>query len=52
MIITFILFLIFIILFVAILFYKLADYNWHNQFFTQNFTDKDFFTKLIKFLMT
>jgi hypothetical protein len=40
-----------ILLFIIILMYKLSDNNWADQFMSNNFTDKDFFTKIIKFLM-
>ena len=43
---------IFIFLFVGMLFYKLTDVNWYHQFLTQDFKDKDYFTRLIKWLMS
>jgi hypothetical protein len=43
--------LITVLIFSTILFYKLMDRNWRRQFMSGNFTDKDLFTKLVKFLM-
>jgi hypothetical protein len=33
------------------LFYKLTDMNWYHQFLSGNLKDKDYFTKLVKWLM-
>lgn len=44
--------LIFIIWFTLMLFYKLADVNWYHQFINQDFSDKDYFTRLVKWLMS
>lgn len=49
---TIIFFLALIILFVIMILYKLMDYNWQYQLMTKNFTDKDIFTRLVKFLMS
>jgi len=43
---------IFIFLFAGMLFYKLTDINWYYQFLTQDFKDKDYFTKFVKWLMS
>lgn len=40
-----------ILIFIGILFYKLSSESWYHQFYSQNFTDKDYFTRIIKFLL-
>ncbi len=40
-----------IFLFICVLFYKLTNVNWYHQFLTQDFKDKDWFTKLVKWLV-
>ena len=47
-----VIFVIFIFLFVGMLFYKLSNVSWYYQFFTQNFKDKDYFTRFVKWLMS
>ena len=37
--------------FLVIFFYKLSEVKWFHQFYTQEFEDKDIFTRLVKFLM-
>ena len=44
--------LIFGLLFMTVLMYRLHDPDWHYQFTTQNFKDKDFFTRMVKWLMS
>lgn len=46
-----VIFVIFIFLFVGMLFYKLSNVSWYYQFFTQNFKDKDYFTRFVKWLL-
>jgi hypothetical protein len=43
--------IILIFLFILMLVYKLSDVNWFHQFITQDFKDKDCFTRLVKWLM-
>lgn len=44
--------LIIVLLFIGMLIYKLSDVNWYHQFYNQEFKDKDWFTRLVKFLMS
>ena len=39
-------------LFLGVFFYKLSDVKWYHQFLTQEFEDRDIFTRLVKFLMS
>lgn len=41
-----------VIAFTGVLFWKLTDPKWYYQFVAQNFTDRDLFTRLVKWLMS
>ena len=44
--------LVLVFVFFVILFYKLSKPEWLAQFIEGKFTDKDLFTKFVKFLMS
>lgn len=39
-----------ILIFIGILFYKLSSDSWYHQFYSQDFTNNDCFTRIIKFI--
>jgi hypothetical protein len=43
--------LVLLFLFVCVLLYKMTNLNWAHQLITRNFTDKDLFTRIVKFLI-
>lgn len=45
-------FLLFFIIILGILFYKMSKPEWFAQFIEGKFTDKDLFTRFVKFLMS
>ena len=40
-----------LLIFIGILFYKLSQQHWYHQFYLQEFTDTDYFTRIIKFIL-
>lgn len=43
-------FILLIVILFGLFFTKLLDENWYYQYYSNNFTDKDLFTKLIKLM--
>ena len=51
LIVTITIILLILLIFIGILFYKISSPSWYHQFYSQNFTDKDCFTRIIKFIL-
>jgi hypothetical protein len=43
--------ILFLVFFTSMLLYKLRDVNWYHQLMSGQFTDKDLFTKFVKFIL-